>query len=261
MPTQIFPLASIQKVRRYIQNSLLLTESQTLQVVAVPDDIPEPESIDALSGIFSFGTNSLVDTAATRGRGNWFVSTVNPAAPLLKLPGLKLKSGFRLVSYLYRAPGEGTGIVWAVPETLSTTEQLVAILKSSDGIADVPKPAGALEHFMDAIEGDRSPGSFMIASLLRRELQEFGSLGDRHTWNRHELIAAVPPNISWQWRTEPPENFLPKVRVFDNGQAALEFFTCRRTAPTTIYRHLERYPPHQYHGESLDKPVAVARPE
>lgn len=260
MSLQNFPLASIQKVRTYIRNSLAVDESEIDQgVVSITDDVPEPESIDALSGIFSFGTPSLVDTAAVRGAEKWFVSTVNPAAPLLKLPGLSLKPGFRLVSYLYRTPGHGAGIVWALPEALSTIDQLEASLKGCDSIATVPRPAGALEHFMDAIEGDRSPASFLIASLWRRELQEFGSLGDRHRWHQHALIAEGPPHGSWQWPADPPKNFLPKVRVSDDGQAVLEFFTCRRTAPATLYRHLDRYPVHQYRGDSLDKPVAVAR--
>lgn len=259
MSIQNFPLASIQKVRKYIKNSLLLTESETHPSVAVrTDDIPEPESIDALSGIFSFGTSSLVDTSALSAAEKWFISTVNPAAPLLKLPGLKLKPGFRLVSYLYRTEKSGLGVVWAVPETLGTTSQLEASLKGSNTMANVPKPDGALEHFMEAIEGDRSAVSFMVASLLRRELQEFGSLGDRHNWNHHELIADVPPNVSWQWQVELPKNFLPKVRIFPDGQAAVEFFTCCRTVPITLYRHLDRYPAEQYRGDSLDKSLAVA---
>ena len=260
MSLQSFPLASIQKARTYIRNSLSADKLEIDQgVVSITDDVPEPESIDALSGIFSFATPALVDTAAVRGAEKWFVSTVNPAAPLLKLPGLRLKPGFRLVSYLYRTPGHGAGIVWALPEALSTIDQLELSLKGCDRIATVPQPAGALEHFMDAIEGDRSPVSFVIASLLRRELQEFGSLGDRHRWNQHELIAEVPAHGSWQWPADPPKNLLPKVRVSDDGQAVLEFFTCCHTAPKTLYRHLDRYLAHQYRGDSLDKAVAVAR--
>jgi len=262
MSIQNFPLTSIQKVRKYIRGSLLLTASaKSASAVALTDDIPEPESIDELSGIFTFGAPSPPDTSVSNSVEKWVVSTVNPAAPLLKLPGLKLKPGFRLVSYLYHTAEGGVGVVWAVPEALGTMVQLEASLKGSNSMASVPKPAGALGHFMEAIEGDRSPVSFMIASLLRRELQEFGSLGDRHNWNQHDLIADVPPNLSWQWRADPPKNFLPKVRISPDGQAAVEFFTCRHTVPTTLYRHVDRYPVHQYRGDSLDKSVAVARSE
>ncbi len=260
MSIQNFPLAAIQKVRKYIQRSLLLTGLDTpSSSVALTDDVPEPESIDDLSGIFTFGTSSPSNTSVPDITEKWVVSTVNPAAPLLKLPGLKLKPGFRLVSYLYRTAESGVGVVWAVPEARGTMVQLEASLKGCNSMANVPKPAEALGHFMEAIDGDRSPVSFIIASLLRRELQEFGSLGDRHNWNQHDLIADVPPNLSWQWRADPPKNFLPKVRMSPDGQAAVEFFTCRYTDPTTLYRHVDRYPVQQYRGDSLDKSVAVAR--
>lgn len=262
MSIQNFPLASIQKVRSYIQKSLSITASDAhLTVAARTNDVPEPESIDELSGIFTFGATSPPDTAVLTVADKWFVSTVNPAAPLLKLPGLRLKPGFRLVGYLYRTVESGAGVVWAVPEMLSTMNHLEARLKGSHSMAHIPRPDGALGNFMDAIEGDRSAVSFVIASLLRRELQEFGALGDRRSWNHHDLIADVPANLSWQWRADPPKSFLPKVRMFPDGQVAVEFFTCRRTVPNTLYRHLDRYPAQQYRGDSLDKSLAVARSE
>ncbi|NJO42987.1 MAG: hypothetical protein HC769_15285 [Cyanobacteria bacterium CRU_2_1] len=262
MSIQKFSLEALKKVRRYVQDALSLADTerqpQTWAALDDSDELPEPESLDDLSGVFTFGGLSAEDLSIPHLRTNWFLSTVNPAAALIKLPGLRLKPALRLVSYLYRAEKDGVGLVFAVPEALSTTAQLEKALVESGNLSQPPRPEGALASFMEAIEGDRSPASFMIASLLRRELQDFGALGQQCNWSHHRLIDAVPPQAQWQWKVEqPPKDFSPKVRVLPDGQAAVEFFTCRVINPVSIYRHLDQYPMGQYRASSLDRAIAV----
>lgn len=262
MSIQKFPLAAIQKVKQYIKNTLALpdAEQQAQGIALSPDDEPpEPESLDDLSGIFSLGGGGDEDTVMPQQVQNqWFVSTVNPGAALLKLPGLGLKSGYRLVSYLYRLETDGVGIIWAVPEEMSGTAALEQVLSGCKAISQLPKPAGAMPHFMEAISGDRSPTSFIVASILRRELQEFGALGQRCNWNHHRLLDSVPDKVQWTWKSEQPKDLLPKVKLLPNDQAIVEFFTCRMTAPITIYRHVDQYPTGQYRMNSVDQSVAIA---
>ncbi|MEP0917776.1 hypothetical protein NC981_13165 [Leptolyngbya sp. DQ-M1] len=61
-----------------------------------------------------------------------------------------------------------------------------------------PKPEAALPNLMDAIDGDHSPISFMIASLFHRELLEFGKVGRLASWSQQRLISALPPHPGWQ---------------------------------------------------------------
>lgn len=266
MSTQKFPLAAVNKVRRYIQDALILVnteeQSQAWAGSKNTDELPEPESLDDLSGVFAFGGLSAEELANSGVDGHWFISTVNPAAALPKLTGLQLKPEFRLVSYLYRGEQnkgnqDGIGLVFAMPQGLSTTAQLEKALVDSGSIAQPPKPKGALNHFMEAIEGDRSPASFMIASILRRELQEFGALGSRCSWSHHRLIDVVPAKVRWQWQTNLPQDLSPKVKVMPDGRAAIEFFTCRIQEPIALYRHLDQYPLGQYKSNGLDKAIAV----
>lgn len=260
MAIQRFPLASLQKVRRYIQQTLILPDvEQQPKSVQSSDELPEPESLDELSGLFSFGGSSAMQTFSTVVQDQWFISTVNPGACLLKLPGLKLMPDYRLVSYLYRHENSGVGIVWAVPEELSTTAQLERALVNSKSITQIPRPEGAMAHFMEALEGDRSPVSFVIASIVRRELQEFGATGDRRNWGLHTLIDQVDPQ-HWQWRVDQPQDLSPKVRVLPDGRAAVEFFTYRAGTPKTLYRHLDQYPLGVYKAATLDKALAIAQP-
>jgi hypothetical protein len=263
MSIQTFPLDALNKVRRYVQSTLSPADteqqSQTWTGLGAVDELPEPESIDDLSGIFAFGGQTLEDTSTPKKSwGHWFISTVNPGTTLLKLPGLRLKPEFRLVSYLYRSDEEGVGGIFAVPEWLSTTAYLEKALQVSGNLSQPPQPRGALAHFMDAVEGDRTAISFVMASLVRREFQEFGALGKRCNWSHHRLIDGIPPQAQCQWRLEhPPKDLAPKVKVSSDGQAAVEFFSYRSGSPIVLYRHLDQYAAGHYTPNCLDKAVAI----
>lgn len=262
MVIQKFSLATLNKVKQYIQTTLALPDTERQSQTWTDDDLeepPEPESLDDLSGVFTFGGLSAEDLS-TPLLGNWSISTVNPAASLLKLPGLRLQEGFRLVSYVYRSQGEGAGLIFAVPEALSTTAHLEKALLRSTDAAHPPQPEGALPHFMEAITGDRSPVSFVVGTLLRREFQEFGALGARRSWSHHRLIESLPQQLTWQWKIDtPPKDFTAKVKMLPDGQAAVELFSCRVGSSVTLYRHLEQYPVAHYRPMILDKPIAIAQ--
>ncbi|MDI9640714.1 hypothetical protein QPK87_21560 [Kamptonema cortianum] len=260
MSVQAIPLAAVSKIRQYIQTALALPESEAHPQIRsgfeTGEEPPEPESLDQLGDLFNVASPLDKDVPAPNLEGRWFVSSVNPGSALIKLPGLRLKSGFRLVSYLYRKPEQGMGTIWAVPEELSTTAELENVLgQANDGMP--PHPRGALSDFMLAIEGDRSAASFAIASLVRREFLEFGRLGKQCNWSHHRLVDAPPPQVKWQWGTSPPKDLSPKVKIFPDGKAIVEFFSCRTSAPVAIFRHVDQYASGKYQAQCVDKPVAV----
>lgn len=260
MSIKKYPLPSLLKVRKYIRQSLDLPELDGDGDAVVADDpMSEPDSLDDLSGIFTFGGTPMAEHPPSSIQNEWFVSTVNPGAALLKLPGLRLRPDYRLVSYLYRSQGTGIGVVWAVPAASSNMTQLEQALQGNvQDMRTLPQPPQALRHYMDAITGDRTHSSFLLASVLYRELQEFGALGKRQDWSHHRLIDQIPPDEHWQWQANQPKDCMPKVRVYPDGKAAVEFFSCRSNDTTKLYRHLDQYPPNSYHPTSLDKPVAIA---
>ena len=264
MTIQKIPLASLQKIRTYLTQTLILPESedrpQALSVEAA-DDLPEPESIDELSGLFNLGGDEQESELITQSPDRlWFISTVNPAAPLRKLPGLHLKPGLRLVSYVYRYLGkpepEGIGVTWAVPEEFGSTAELEAALAGCETQDTLPHPQGALEHFMLAVDGDRTPASFLCASLLRRHIEDFLQPKDARQWSHHRLIDSLPRQAIWQGKTQI-KDYVPKVRMLGDRQVAVEYFTCRTTSPVAIFRHREQYPPSSYYGQAIDRAVAV----
>ncbi|HHP7245354.1 MAG TPA: hypothetical protein ACFE0H_11770 [Elainellaceae cyanobacterium] len=263
MTIQTFPLEKIQKVRRFISNGLTVTASSGTWAGSGAndgDELPEPESIDELGNLFSVGSFSESDDDVRSAHlyGKWSISTVDLAGILIKLPGLTLKPGIRLVSYLYRIQDDGVGVVWALPEDYSHTAQLEDALIRAGDRHQYPKPTGVLDDVMDAIEGDRSHASFLIASILRRELQEFGAIGRSRHWEHHRLINTLPAQVSQQLGSEP-RDFSPRVRLLPDERAAVEFFTCRITPPHQIFRHVDQYPPDRYTPDSLDRLIATAQ--
>lgn len=271
MSIQRFPLDAVQKIRQHIQSALCLPGVENLPGSwhqSPHEDLPEPGSLSELGNLFDFGGGMEPDINRSPDWSEWFISTCNPGTALLKLPGLTLKPKLRLVGYLYREAEGGIGVVWAVPEALSTTahlEQALAPLSHRTPQADQvwthqPQPSGALPDVMDGVGGDRSPASFLVASILRRELREFGALGKFQAWSHHRLVGNLPTQAKWQWQVQPaPQDFAPKLRMFPDGKVAVEFFTCRVAAPVTIFQHIDQYPADSYRAIAVDRSVALVQ--
>lgn len=259
MSTQRIPLDTLQKVRQYLKTVLVLPESENRPLTAALANLtplPEPDSLAGLGDLFRVGGAIDEGVPMPNNYGQWYVSVMDPGVAFMKLPGLQLRSGYRLVTYLYRQGEEGLGKTWAIPEAMSTTANLEKALGGAGTEQQPPKPLGCLEDLSLAIEGDNSASSYVYASLLRRELQEFGALGKRGIWGKHTLINSVPQQLQWQWRTEV-KDLSPKVRILPEGRAVVEFFTCRVTPSIAIFQHLDQYSAGEYLPKSIDRPVAI----
>lgn len=261
MPLQKFPVASVQKIRQYLRRQLVIPalEDRPATVLAsVPEEMPEPASLEALGQLFRMGSSQEEALSTPNWDGRWFISTADAGAVFARLPMLNLQPGFRLATYLYRTPTSGVGATWAVPESFSATANLEEALKSAGDAQNPPYPERALLNFMAAVTGDQSPLSYLTASLLQRELQEFGYCGDAGQWRHHRIIGTAPSQRAWQWQIKPPADLTPKVRQLPNGQVTVEFFT--GVSPGGIFRHMDRYPKEHYVAKVTDQVVATMTP-
>jgi hypothetical protein len=248
---QTFSVAPLRKVRQYIKKNFQKAETESLSSQFFLDDdadVPEPDSIGALGDIFNMGgvVDFDMEPDDIPSEGSWSISPMNPADVLFKFPGLSLKPKIRLISFTYQQNEEGKGSSWAVPEEYCTTEYLERALAVADGVKQPPFPTGALPDVMDGLEGDRSPVSFFIASIFRRELLEFGAKGKFQSWTHHRLIDAVPSAIQPYWKSDHPQSLRPSLRTLDDGKVVLEFFTCRVVPPVMVVRHIDQYPSRGY---------------
>ena len=259
MSTQRLPLETLQKVRQYLKSILVLPESENRPLTAAVANSAlwaEPDSLAGLGDLFRVGGEMDEGVPKPNNCGDWYVSVMNPGVAFMKLRGLHLRSGYRLATYLYRQGEEGVGKTWAIPEAMGTTANLEQALSAAGTEEEPPKPLGCLEDIGLAIEGDNSAGSYVYASLLHRELQEFGAVGKRGIWGKHTLISNVPQQLQWQWRTDV-KDLSPKVKIFPDGRAIVEFFSCRVTPSIAIFQHLDQYSSGEYLAKSINRLVAI----
>ncbi|MEM9808575.1 MAG: hypothetical protein AAF959_25220 [Cyanobacteria bacterium P01_D01_bin.56] len=262
MSLQQFPISALQALRRSLQQQLILPAGEHMPGCETADELPEPDSLAGLSTLFRKGGITHSEGSTPNTKGHWFVSTVNAGVALKKLPGIALKPNYCLVTYLYRirrANGNhGKAVTWAINNQLSTTSRLESALTTAGDYSKPPYPEGALENYMMAVVGDLTVGSFMIASVLQRELQEFGRCGKFNRWQHHRLIGTVPLQRQWKWNTEPPVSLTPKVHNLASGKVVVEFYTCRIVPPITLFRHIDRYPARSYVAKSNNQSIAAA---
>ncbi|MEM6253231.1 MAG: hypothetical protein AAF821_09935 [Cyanobacteria bacterium P01_D01_bin.156] len=262
MLSQQFSIKALQSLRRSLQQQLVLPTCEHIPDGEAWADMPEPDSLASLGNLFRKGGISHVEGSTPNAEGRWFISTVDPSTALQQLPGISLKPDYCLVTYLYRIrkanSSHGGAVTWAMANKFSTTSHLEAALTSAGDHNTPPYPEGALFNYMNAITGNWTAGSFVVASVLQRELREFGRCGHFHRWQHHHLIGAIPAQCQWKWRMETPKSLMPRVHALNNGKVVVEFYTCRTAQPITIFRHVDRYPPHSYVAKSSDQAIATA---
>ena len=136
-----------------------------------------------------------------------------------------------------------------------------------------PKPWDALDDPMEAIEGDGSAWSYLAASLLRRELREFGAMWHGGNWATHFLLDDDPwkngapsddasplerPTSKadqWKWLGPRPTQWGPQVRM-DNDQVTVTFHTYSGLEKQAIYRHTDTYRAGKYRAKVEQEKIA-----
>jgi hypothetical protein len=170
---------------------------------------------------------------------------------------------------LFTASGNGNGVVWALPADAPWPEP-DACPKCDDAF-ESPRPDGALPDYMDAIDGDGTPMAYMSASLLARELAEFGALWHGCGWSVHRILGSnpltEPPAASdltdgpsdianWTWKAETPREWQPVVEV-DGDSVHVTFHTFSGLGEEAILRHVDVFTPGRYSFRQ-EEPVAIA---
>jgi hypothetical protein len=263
MTTHIIPLESLQKIQKFLRAALVLPEAENCPKPPVSLEematAPIPTSLADLGDLFRMGSSFEDGGSLPNDRGRWFLSIFDVAPVIQRLPGLSVAPGYRFATYLYRLPDQGIGHTVALPEQQASLAQLMAVLPGADKPEMLPQPVGALPDLMATIVGDRSPMTYLLASMLKRELAELGRVGEVHAiWQRHRYVAAAPTQARWQWRSGTAPDLRPRVRIMPDDRVTVEFFSCRVHPSIAIFQHLDQYEPDSYVPQSLDRPLAFA---
>ena len=192
----------------------------------------------------------------------WSKSLVDPMEVMALFKPLHIKKGYRLRAYQFMEDMNGNGAVWAMPTDARFPEP-ADLLEANASLFRAPKPGKALDNVMEAVEGNRSVRSFLLASILKRELDEFGAQWHGCSWTTHQILDADPwqgsaptdednplehpswPVSNWQWKAEKPRDWRPSVTV-TGDVARVKFYTFCPIGKEGIYEHVDEYRPGEY---------------
>lgn len=186
----------------------------------------------------------------------WRVDAVTAGEIVALFPRLSVRAGLQLVTFAARCGAGGNGWTFALPESTA-----LPAADDLDRVSRFPpqRPAGALAHAMDAIDGDGGLHSHVEASILRRELGELGAWWHGIEWRTHALLEnGMAPNApracsmtddtldpgsddaQWRWEAAPPQDWRPRVRRRETT-TEVTFFTTSAIGQHRICRHVDIY--------------------
>jgi hypothetical protein len=173
----------------------------------------------------------------------WFKSSGNPESIVRGFSHLHIKSGYKLRAYQYSDGGNGNGIVYAIPADKDLPEP-----RDSEQIDDQflsgPKPTFALDDFMQVIEGDKTPVSYLQASIAFHELHEFGAIWHGTSWGRDVILpinddeATKAYKYEWNMIEDEPEIIEPHFYYNYDGNPVVVFHTINDIYTVTLNRYV-----------------------
>ena len=192
-------------------------------------------------------------------RDGWWLDEQSAGSIVPLFGRLRLRPGFRLVTYGSRGGIGGTGWTFAIPAEAEAPalEELVI----GDRFQPKPPP-GALAHFMEGVVGDGSLRSYVQASILGREVTELGAWWHGLEWSTHTLIGpsdgselpvvydsslhAVEPTgmfdaSQWRWSETPPEDWRPRAERVGDGTVTVTFWSYSELGSSAAYEHQDIY--------------------
>ncbi len=196
----------------------------------------------------------------------WAKSPVDPMNVLAVFDSISLKPGFILRAYQFTAGDNGNGIVWAMPSDTPFPEP-EDCPRLTDQFLEPPRPPQALDNFMQVVTGDSSAWSYLSASILARELQEFGAMWHGCHWDTHTILGKNPwdkpqshtidsPIEAWKWDGPLPMVWKPEMTESD-GQKVVSFLTHSGLEQEVIVCHTDVYDGDSYRMKSSEEILAV----
>ena len=209
-----------------------------------------------------------VDEMMTSYADGWSISRVDPGRILTSFTSLWLRPGYALQAYQFKAGDSGNGIVWAMPLDAKLPEP-ADCERLTEQFLEPPKPHAALENFMDAFAGDGSAWSYLSASLLCRDLHEFGAIWHGCYWSAHEILGdnpwktkRRPPSFgsadAWQWLGPQPEIWRPHVQFADDV-VTVKFLTFTALGQESIVQHTDTFKAGHYRFSAATEALATGR--
>jgi hypothetical protein len=176
----------------------------------------------------------------------WFKSPTDPEIIVKGFSHLRIMDGYKLRAYQYSDGANGNGVVWAIPSHADLPDP-VECENLDDHFLSAPKPSQALEDFMQAIEGDKTPLSYLQASVVFHELHEFGAMWHGVSWGRDVILPMSDDqktyfdNLEWEMSEEEPDIIEPHFYYSYEGNPIVVFHTINDIGTVTLNRYVHTF--------------------
>ncbi|MCK1997511.1 hypothetical protein MPH47_09805 [Psychrobacillus psychrodurans] len=190
----------------------------------------------------------------------WHRTSANPESVVMGFSHLHIKEGYKLRAYQYFEGGNGNGIVWAIPldEKLPEPSECTTL---EWHFLDAPKPLNALSDFMKAINGDKTPLSYLQASIVFHELHEFGAVWHGISWGRDRILSHsddIEIKYKWEMIEENPDIIEPHFFYNQSGYPVIVFYTINDIGSVTFNKYVHTFNKNDYTVEVERSCIATA---
>ena len=199
---------------------------------------------------------------------NVFAHSLDLAVVLQSTNGVRLKTGYRIRGSIFHEDRNGNGFLWAVKigKGNKKSDHLVRIPRPDIGFAlPVLRPDNACPDIMEAITGNFSPFSYLEASILKRELKEFGALWNGCDWGTYKILASPHDTCSgmfgegslaqWSWIGRKIADLRPRDDI-KAKQVLVTFYARSDLGSQHIMRFEETFESDSYVSTSTQVDVA-----
>lgn len=177
--------------------------------------------------------NLIIDMGRDEEEGN---HQGNPEWLVKSFSQLSIKEGYHMRTY--REDGLSPS-VWAIPADKALLKLSDAPLSENDFLY-IEKPDFTLDNFMEAIDGDKSPLSYLQAAIVFHELNEYGAVGHNMSWRRDIILpylGALSHEYEWEILENEPERIEPYFYYNAEGHPVIVFFTINDVYTITLNRY------------------------
>ncbi len=134
-----------------------------------------------------------------RGPHEWCRADFDAGALFDVFPNVRLRPGYRLLTYLYHSGGNGNGRVVAFSEE-SDAYRSIAAVPAGQPLESPPWVEDEILHPLQVSDGDGSALAYLSASLLMRELHEVGAEWHGIHWDVEHVMAPTLAHLAGKRR-------------------------------------------------------------
>jgi hypothetical protein len=181
----------------------------------------------------------------------WSKSSKNPETIVRGFSQLRIKDGYKLRAYQYIDNMGGIGCVFAIPSDMELPE-VYEVVEESEDHDRLKRPDKALPDFMEAINGDKSPLSYLQAAIAFQDLKEFGAMWHSTSWGQDIILPVMrnsemaKVNHEWDMIEEEPDILEPHFYYDHNGHPVIVFYTINDIYKYKLIRYVNTFSKENY---------------